>query len=66
MLLSIDNIAKRYGELIAIHPIDLKIEGEIFGLIGNNGAGKSTLMKMIVGLLPPGKREDSHRRTGCS
>ena len=55
MHLSISNVTKRYGELIALHPFSLDLEGEICGLIGNNGAGKSTLMKMIVGLIPPGK-----------
>ncbi len=55
MLLTISNATKRYGEFIALHPIQLKIEDEIFGIIGNNGAGKSTLLKMIVGLLASGK-----------
>ena len=52
-------VTKQYGEVTALHPLDLKVEGEICGLIGNNGAGKSTLMKIITGLLPPdgGKAE---------
>src|SRR5581483_2545946 len=52
-------VTKRYGAVTALHPLDLKVEGEICGLIGNNGAGKSTLMKIITGLLPPdgGKAE---------
>ncbi len=55
MRLSIEKVTKRYGENIALHPLSIEIEGEIFGVIGNNGAGKSTLMKMIVGLLTTGK-----------
>ncbi len=55
MLLSIKDASKRYGEFVALHPIQLEVEGEIFGIIGNNGAGKSTLLKMIVGLLASGK-----------
>lgn len=52
-------VTKRYETVTALHPLDLKIDGEIYGLIGNNGAGKSTLMKIITGLLPPdqGKAE---------
>jgi ABC-2 type transport system ATP-binding protein len=46
-------VTKRYGNVTALHPLDLKVNGEIYGLIGNNGAGKSTLMKIITGLLPP-------------
>lgn len=57
MMLSLSNLSKRYGKITALHPFTMKAEGEIIGIIGNNGAGKSTLMKMIVGLLPPGKGE---------
>jgi len=53
MLIQLTGVAKRYGKIKALHPLDLKIDGEIWGIIGNNGAGKSTLLKMIVGLLPP-------------
>lgn len=55
MLIRLSGITKRYGTLRALAPLDLKVDGEIWGIIGNNGAGKSTLMKMIVGLLPPDK-----------
>jgi len=55
MRLSIEKVAKRYGETVALHPLSLEVDREIFGVIGNNGAGKSTLMKMIVGLLTTGK-----------
>ncbi|MFQ5598008.1 MAG: ABC transporter ATP-binding protein [Nitrospiria bacterium] len=51
MLLTISKASKKYGQTLALHPIDLQVQGEILGVIGNNGAGKSTLMKMIVGLL---------------
>ncbi|HLG21741.1 MAG TPA: ABC transporter ATP-binding protein [Candidatus Manganitrophaceae bacterium] len=53
MPLQLEGVGKRYGEVVALAPIDMKIDGEICGLLGNNGAGKSTLMKMIAGLLPP-------------
>jgi len=53
MSIQLHGVTKRYGRMIAVQPLDLKIEGEICGLIGNNGAGKSTLMKMITGLLQP-------------
>jgi len=48
------NCTKRYGELIAVKDLSLKVgKGEIFGLLGPNGAGKSTSIKMMVGLISP-------------
>lgn len=59
MSIRLQGVTKQYGAVTALHPLDLKVDGEICGLIGNNGAGKSTLMKIITGLLPPdaGKAE---------
>lgn len=35
-------LTKRYGDQIALHPLDLRIEpGEIYCLLGANGAGKT-------------------------
>ncbi len=64
MLIHLSGITKHYGTFRALAPLDLKVDGEIWGIIGNNGAGKSTLMKMIVGLLPPdqGKIEIGGKR----
>lgn len=44
----------RHRALVALHPIDLRVEhGEVLGLVGMNGAGKSTLLKIIAGTLAP-------------
>lgn len=53
MSIQLQGVTKRYDTIVAVQPLDLKIDGEICGLVGNNGAGKSTLMKMITGLLHP-------------
>ncbi|MFQ5579563.1 MAG: ABC transporter ATP-binding protein [Nitrospiria bacterium] len=55
MMVHLSGVTKSYGTFRALAPLDMKVDGEIWGIIGNNGAGKSTLMKMIVGLLPPDK-----------
>lgn len=45
------NLAKRYGNRIALDGIDLNIPaGRIVGLIGPNGAGKTTALKALLGL----------------
>jgi len=47
-------LMKRYEKLVAVHPLNLRIErGEIFGLLGPNGAGKTTTIHMLVTLLKP-------------
>ena len=48
------NLTKRYGNLIAVNNINLKLEeGDVFGFIGPNGSGKTTTMRMITTLLNP-------------
>ena len=52
--ISIINLTKNYGDVVALNNVSLTVEGgEVVGLIGPNGAGKSTLMKIIVGILKP-------------
>ena len=51
-LLNVQNIAKRYGSVIALRSADLAVEpGEIHALLGANGAGKSTLVKILTGVI---------------
>ncbi len=46
------NFTKRYGDLLAVDNLSLKIEpGEMFGFIGPNGAGKSTTIRFLATLL---------------
>ena len=52
-VVSMEHIAKRFGDLIAIHDASVAIRaGEIHALVGENGAGKTTLMNILYGLLP--------------
>ena len=53
-LLSVKAIEVSYGNIPALHGIDLDVEkGEIVTLIGANGAGKTTTLRTISGLLKP-------------
>jgi len=51
-VVKIDNLVKRYGELVALDHFSLEIkEGEIFGLLGPNGSGKTTTINCLLSLL---------------
>jgi len=53
-LLEAHGVSRRYGNRIALHPIDLALEeGEVVALVGPNGAGKSTLLAILAGALAP-------------
>jgi ABC-2 type transport system ATP-binding protein len=48
------NLTKRYGKLVALNNLSIKIEeGECYGYIGPNGAGKTTTIKILATLLRP-------------
>ncbi|MCI8292415.1 MAG: ABC transporter ATP-binding protein [Hespellia sp.] len=51
-MIEIENLVKRYGELVALDHLNLKVEeGEIFGLLGPNGSGKTTAINCMLALL---------------
>lgn len=51
-VITVENLVKRYKELIALDHFNLDIEeGEIFGLLGPNGSGKTTTINCILALL---------------
>ena len=51
-LLAIEGAVKRFGGVVAVDRVDLKVEaGRIVGLLGPNGAGKTTLFNLIAGRL---------------
>ena len=51
-VVKINNLVKRYKELIALDNFSLEIkEGEVFGLLGPNGSGKTTTINCLLSLL---------------
>lgn len=50
-LLSIQNLTKRFGGLVAVNDVSFDIEaGSIVGLIGPNGSGKTTIFNCIMSI----------------
>lgn len=53
-ILEIDGVTKRFGGVVAVDNVSLKVEkNTIVGLIGPNGSGKTTLFNLITGFLKP-------------
>src|ERR671924_120539 len=53
-LLSVRNVTRRFGGIVAIDGVSLDVEsGQIVGLIGPNGAGKTTLFNVVTRLYRP-------------
>ena len=53
-MLKLHDISRRYGDLTALHPLDLSLDsGKTWVLLGPSGCGKSTLLKIIVRLVVP-------------
>lgn len=53
-VLSINNLTKNFGNLVAVDRVSLSVyPKEIFALLGPNGAGKTTLIGCITGLVRP-------------
>ncbi len=53
-MLRLEGLAKRYGDLRAVHDVTLTIPASQFvGVIGRSGAGKSTLLRLINRLAEP-------------
>lgn len=51
-VVKIENLVKRYKELVALDHLSLEIEeGEVFGLLGPNGSGKTTTINCLLSLL---------------
>lgn len=54
MILSIQNVTKRYARHTAVDNLSLEIpKGIIFGMLGPNGAGKTSLIRMITTITAP-------------
>ncbi len=51
-LISLENITKRFDEIVAINQLSLTVEdGEYICILGPTGAGKTTLLRSIAGLV---------------
>ena len=54
--LKVEQLEVRYGDLVGVADISLKVEaGQIVALLGSNGAGKTTTLNAIAGVARPAR-----------
>jgi putative spermidine/putrescine transport system ATP-binding protein len=52
--LSLVKLTKRFGEVIAVHDVNIEVrDGEFLCILGPSGCGKSTALRMIAGFETP-------------
>ena len=52
--LTVEQVSKRYGDVVALAGVSLGIQGgEFFTLLGPSGCGKTTLLRCVAGFLRP-------------
>ena len=52
-VLTIRNLAKRFGGSVALDGIDINVtQGTLHAVLGGNGSGKSTMVKILAGVYP--------------
>lgn len=57
-IISIRNVTKRFGSVVAVDDVSIDIRpGEFFALLGPSGCGKTTLLRMLAGFETPSAGE---------
>ena len=57
MSIEVNGLSYRYGRIVALDGVSVRIGDGAVGLLGPNGAGKSTLLRILLGFLVPERGE---------
>ena len=54
--LNVEHLEVRYGDLVGVADISLKVPaGKVVALLGSNGAGKTTTLNAMAGVVQPAR-----------
>ena len=57
MSIEVKDLSFRYGKIVALDGVTMRLGEGAVGLLGPNGAGKSTLLRILLGFLVPERGE---------
>jgi ABC-2 type transport system ATP-binding protein len=57
MSIEVKDLSFRYGKILALDGVSMRLGEGAVGLLGPNGAGKSTLLRILLGFLVPQRGE---------
>jgi ABC-2 type transport system ATP-binding protein len=58
LAIEVAGLERSFGSTVVLDGVDLALEsGGVFGLLGPNGAGKTTTVRILTGVLRPGRAE---------
>jgi ABC-2 type transport system ATP-binding protein len=52
-IVSATGLGHAFGDVVALHDVDLEVPPGRIGLVGANGAGKTTFIRILLGILTP-------------
>ena len=65
MEIRIDNLSKKFGDVVGVEDLTLYIEdGEFVAFLGPSGCGKTTTLLTLAGIYKPDRRHHQIRRAG--
>jgi ABC-2 type transport system ATP-binding protein len=54
-MVEVDSVTRWFSDVVAVSEVSFELRAGVTALLGPNGAGKSSLIRLLCGLIPPGR-----------